>query len=213
MASKLGNLALLALFGLAGCSDNSDDLTGVDFLTEAQAGGLANAIFMQVFEITSEVPDILLAPEQLNAAPQGAPVFKFISATVECDGGGTVTVGASVDGDVDTTTGVYNVDLTVQQDYTACRLSGGQNTFTLNGTPGLTHVGNLSSDVSGNVYASGTISAGTGQIAWSAGGGGGTCAVALQYTGAVVANGTGSFSVSGSICGELYSQELDVTTG
>jgi len=210
--SRLGTLGLVGLLGLAACSD-SDDPTGLEGLSEAQAQALAAAIFMQAYTLSATIPVGFSSVGTVDEGPQGVPVNQSTEGTVGCELGGSVSYTASVVGEVDDVTGAVDVTVTTQQDYNACRVSGGQDTFTLDGTPGLSHTADVTQDASGNVYVSGMLRTGATPVSWSSGGMSGTCAVALDYTGSSTVTGSGSFSVSGSVCGVLYSQDVNVSAG
>jgi hypothetical protein len=212
MRSRLGTLGLVALLGLAACSDG-DDPTGMEGLSEAQAQALAAAIFMQAYTLSATIPTGFSSVATMDDGPQAVPINQSAQGTLGCELGGSVSYTASIVGTVDDVTDAVDVTVTTQQDYDACRVSGGQETFTLDGTPGLTHTADITSDTSGNVYVSGMLRTGATPVSWSSSGMSGTCAVVLDYTGSSTVTGSGSFSVSGTVCGVLFGQDINVSAG
>lgn len=207
--SRVGTLTLAILVGLAACADG-DDITGPEGLNAVQVQALAAAVFGQSFAIYTTLPTGMSSTAEIPG-PQAATVNQTFQATVPCELGGSVAVAASVNGTVDDVSGAADMDYSVQQDYDQCTVSGGQENFTLDGTPGVTHTAQMSSDGMGNANISGLITTGTGALAWSTGGKSGTCAIALGYTGSSSAMGAASFSISGTVCGIAVSQDLNVT--
>ena len=206
---RLGSLGLAAAVSLAACGDG-DDITSPEGLNAAQVQALAAAVFGQAFAIYTTLPTGMSSTAGIPG-PQAATVNQTLEATVPCELGGSVAVAAGVNGTVDDVTGAADLDYSVQQDYDQCTVSGGQDNFTLDGTPGVTHTAQMSSDGMGNANISGLITTGTGALAWSTGGRSGACAIALGYTGSSSAVGAASFSISGTVCGITVSQDLNVT--
>lgn len=198
-------LALLGVLAVAACGD--DDPTGTVDLTEAEAQQLATAVLTTALTAFAQVPQ---QPAALVDGPAMAP-FEYANTwegTVECAGGGTVSVQASVTSSGDTETGEAVVDMELTQVHSNCVVQSGAQPFTFTGNPSVVVEIMYESDGEGTVSYDGSI---TGALDFDFDGSSGTCTIDYNYMGTVNANtGSGSYSLTGSVCGTSMNWQYNV---
>ncbi len=188
-------LAAALLVGVAACSD---DPTGPDdALTAAERALLAQSLFAFGFEATAT------DPPSADAGPVAADFDVEIDLTVQCPVAGSLDISGSLDGTVDEQTGDLAFDYELTQVHASCvvRSDDGSVELRIDGEPGTTLAYSISAS-EGAYDASGTLEGG---VRYTSGDRSSVCTADLAWSGSGEVDGSGSFSLSGSICGTSVS--------
>ncbi len=198
--------AAVALIFAAGACDESP--TNVGDLSQAEAEALAEVVGAQVINGA-------FGASQRGTAASGpaAAIVSYeesLSFTGECEFGGTVSVDADLQGQVDDQTGEGTVSFTLTQIHDGCVGESDDGTvFTLYGAPSVT--AQLDMEVSEEMFAfDGSFD---GAVDWTAGEDReGTCTIDVTFS--VDTNAgmqSGSASMQGSVCGIDFSKSLSIS--
>lgn len=198
--------AVPVLLAAAACSD--DPAAPSDELSPTEAAELAAILGDLAVE-----QGFSAAGDGSAAAPTAAPAAVPITFatdvvfTATCPLGGAVEVDAELSGTVDGETGRLETAMTVVQTHRACVAEGGDTgtLFTLDGAPAVTVSMDLESDAQSGDYE--VEASFVGAVSWSTDGRSGTCSMDLDVdTSGNNVTGTGTSTVTGSICGITVSQ-------
>jgi len=186
---------LLAAASVAGCSDNS---TGPQTLTSAQAQAMAGALFSITRNASSTASDSTAQTSPAATSAQAATVQTHIQLDAPCRLGGTVGLDASLEGSADST--MIDMTLGVVEVPHACvavdQDSGMQFVFT--GAPSLTASYHLYSNYHDSLTLNGSYS---GAVDWTSDTGSGTCSVDVGFDGMWnPADQSGSATLQGTVC-------------
>jgi len=200
-------LAAVAIVSVTACID---DPTLVDDdpipLSRADAELLGLQVWRQIFENALAAAD----DPEASGGPAAAPV-QFAAAqdtTLTCELGGTVDAHIEVSGSGDDETGEIELTLAVTQAHHGCVEDAGDGSrFTLDGWPDVTATLTFGLDAAQTITLTGSIE---GAIRAAAGGRSGICAVDIAFGGQQDAQGVGSYSVDGTMCGASVDELVDV---
>ena len=197
--------AAIALIVAAGACDESP--TNVGDLSQAEAEALAEVV-------SSQVIDGAFGASQRGSsasAPAAATVNyeESVSFTGECELGGTVSIDADYEGEMDDETGEGTLSFVMTQMHDGCMGEADDGTvFTLDGAPSVT--AELDMEVAEEMFAfDGSYN---GAVDWATGDRDGTCTIDVTFS--VDLNGgmqSGSASMQGSVCGIDFSKSLSIS--
>ena len=197
--------ALMATVGFGACGDGTDILAGD--LTEAEAQQLAGVLMSATFSSSASVPT---QPAATAGGPLMTP-FTFaaeIETTVQCPGGGSVDVAASVEVEGDDQTNAASIQYQQTQRHNACVATSDEGkTFTLWGNPSMNAAFTVDTNGQGVVEWAGSIE---GIIDWESAGMEGTCSVDLAFSGRSEADVSAAADLLGTVCGFSIEQSLTI---
>jgi hypothetical protein len=188
-------LLVAGAFVVGACSDdNGTGTTAGDTPTAAEQDAL-----LEVLALVGALPGVGSFDSPAAAGPQAAPQVDIdYNYSDSCPEGGSVNVTGKYSSDIDpnnpTAGGTYSFDIT--QDFNGCKSADTDNTVivTVDGDPNVKISGDITIG-SSQLDFSGSLSW-KGGIKWSSdAGSSGTCAIDVTYN-------FGTFTGSGSVCGE-----------
>ena len=178
----------VAVFATACGSDNGTGTNSGDALTTQEA--------LDVYaQLNAAIGTALGGAVPGPAASPGASMDPIPTVSADCPYGGSVSVSGDVDASNFGENG-GNISFTFTENINGCGVMSGGNTFTVDGDPNISISGDIDVSISGMSYnLSGTYDLSGGFSYTSDDGRSGSCAmdVSVDY---------GTFSVSGSVCGQ-----------
>jgi hypothetical protein len=188
---------------LAACGGDGPTANSGDELSEAEMNEIAAEMFDGLAGLISGDFDIhrstLLPPGlSLSLSRLSVPINISIDESGPCEGGGTVSLEGSVDGDVDDESGAGELHLDVTQTVDGCDVVGELHTYTVTTEPNLHLTGDFESDGGDTFSASMNLVGGFAFIVDD--GREGTCGVDVTVT-VEVEGQNFSASAQGTICG------------
>lgn len=188
----------LSLLVFGACSDGPTGTNSGDPLEEAEV----QALLIALAEAYGGVNTVGAAAPMVSGAPSPAfsavPIDASFNETVPCNEGNMVIRG-SMNGDIDDQTFLGSFDIDIEFDPSACRITSGTSSFTVDGDPHIQltatfTIGETTFSVEGSE---------TGGIAFTtADGRTGTCAIDLDFSSSINSETQAiSSTVSGTVCG------------